>query len=175
MSDFLLDGPPVKVGHVSRYPNPRPAREEVPCRHAFALCVHHVGFPSSRIERRVHVARLYAVDALGHALSRGKLSLNAPGSDLMSCSFSWRWPTIDPMSDHSEDIANVRMIFGRIAQSLECDLVSDASLAGVKETDKVQMQVAIMCILVEVVSSKDSIDASIVAWVVRDECVCSRL
>ena len=127
MSDFPLDCKPVKVGHVSRYPKPFLAREKVPYRHVLALRVQHVHFPSSRIERQMQVARLLGFNVLGYALSGGELSLSAPDSRLMSCSSSRCWPKIDPMLDHSEDIANVCMIFGRIAQSLERDFISDAN------------------------------------------------
>ena len=83
------------------------------------MSLHCAFIMSASLPAGWNVARDYAVDALGHALTCSKLSLNTVGPELMICGSSRRWPEIDSMLNHSEDVANVLMINGSIAKSLE--------------------------------------------------------
>ena len=47
--------------------------------------------------------------------------------------FALGWPTVNPVLDHAKDVANVCMVLGDVAQSLEGDRVSDAGFACVEE------------------------------------------
>ena len=51
--------------------------------------------------------------------------------------FALGWPTVDPVLDHAKDVAIVCMVLGDIAQSLEGDLVPDASFASVEEAEEI--------------------------------------
>ena len=73
----------------------------------------------------MQVACSLELNVFGNALPGGNLPLNAPGSKYMICFSPWRSPEVDPVLDYAEDVANVCVIFGRVAQSR--DLVSDAS------------------------------------------------
>ena len=87
----------------------------------------------------MQIASPEKLDFLGDALPGGDLPLNAPGSKLMVRLSSWCRPAVDPVLDHAEDITNVCMVFSYIAQSLEGDLVSDASFASMEKAKKVQV------------------------------------
>ena len=87
----------------------------------------------------MQVASSEKLDLFGNALPGGDLPLNAPCSKIMVGLFAWGWPTVYPMLDHAKDIANVCMVLGDVAQSLEGDLVSDASFACVEEAKEVQV------------------------------------
>ena len=111
----------------------------------------------------MQIASSEKLNLFGNALPGGDLPLNAPGSKSMICFLPWCWPEVDTVLDHSEDVANVCVIFGRVALSLECDLVSDASFPCVEEAKEIQVQEAPVSICIDMMSPKYSVDACVVA------------
>ena len=143
----------MKVWHVRGDPDPRCAWKEVPGWHGLAMRVQHIRFLIGRIDWLMQISRLLEVEFSRHTFSGRNLPLHAPCTKFMCSSSSWSWPAVDSIHNHAENVADISMVSCGIAESLEGDLVSNACLFSMKESEKIKWQEAFMIRFVDVVSS----------------------